>query len=166
MPVSHGGLWFKTPVMINNNAKMKYNTSLPPPSIETGVFVTAVDHSNAIFCRCFIWEKRSRLWSQWGRELLSQSCGLEAAGQTGNFKDGATQFFVFQHLWLYELGNLFGTPMTAKKCKWCLLGRERTRCGLRPHPLENKALASRAMYAYEITSDYLAKGFRIDLGRC
>ena len=98
----------------------------PPPllSIETGVFVTAIDHSNVIFCLCLIWEKRSRLWSQWGRELLSQSCALEAAGQTGNFKDGATRFFVFQHLCLCELGDLCGTPTTTEKCKWCLLGKK------------------------------------------
>lgn len=140
----------------------------PPPSlsIETGVFVTAIDHSNVIFCLRFIWEKRSGLWSRWGRELLSQSCGLEAAGQTGNFKDGATQLFVFQHLCPYELGDLFGTPVTMEKCKWCLLGRESTRRGPRPHPSEDKAFASRATYAYEITSDYLAKGFLIDSGRC
>lgn len=166
MPVSHGGLLFKTPVMINNNAKMKYNSFPPPPSIETTVFVTAIDHSNVIFCLCFIWEKRSRLWSQWGWELLSQTCGLEAAGQKGNFKDGATQFFVFWHLCLYELGSLLRTTKTMKKCKWWLLGRERIHHRQRPHSLENKALPSRAMYAYEITSDYLAKGFFIDLGRC
>lgn len=130
------------------------------------MFVTAIDHSNVIFCLRFIWEKRSGLWSRWGRELLSQSCGLEAAGQTGNFKDGATQLFVFQHLCPYELGDLFGTPVTMEKCKWCLLGRESTRRGPRPHPSEDKAFASRATYAYEITSDYLAKGFLIDSGRC
>jgi len=38
--------------------------------------------------------------------------------------------------------------------------------GSRSCPLEKEALTSRVMYAYEITLDYLTKGFLIDLGRC
>lgn len=34
--------------------------------------------------------------------------------------------------------NLYTTPETTEKCKWCLLRRERTCCGPRLHPLERK----------------------------
>lgn len=56
MPVSHGGLQFKAPVMINNNAKTKYNSLFFSTEIE--VFVTAIDHSNVIFFVCISFEKR------------------------------------------------------------------------------------------------------------
>lgn len=71
---------------------MKYNSSPRPPfSIETGVFVTAIDHTNVIFC----FEKRdagsdlgggascclrARVWKQQVKqvilktELLSSFC--------------------------------------------------------------------------------------------
>lgn len=96
------------------------------PSIESRAFVTAVDHSNVIFA-CVLFEERepgsdfSKKESCYLRTML-----LEAADQTGNVEDGATQPFVFQHLRHHELGDLSSIFVAIQKCKQCLLGRERT----------------------------------------
>lgn len=109
------------------------------------MFVTAIDRRDAIFFfACVSFEERDPGSDLGGGESCYLRAGLwEQQVKQVIFKTELPNSLCPCTFFPHEFGNLFGTPVIRKKWKLCLVGREGTWCRSRPHPLENKALASK-----------------------